>query len=138
MLIKSTLKIVCIALLVNISGTAFAANEIKCPSPEYVKSNFAGTMNTIKRREPKTFAAESDQIIYDYDNKLYWITRTAYVTTAEDYDFNEAHKLAEISINNIAIAKTKYAEGYPGLIACTYLDKNENTLAYLVDASIGT
>ena len=57
--------------------------------------------------------------------------------TQQDYDFNEAHKLAEESINNITKAKTEYAEGYPGLIACSYLDKSQNVIAYLVDGSIG-
>lgn len=134
---KLAIKITCLTAILGCPVSLFAANEIKCPPIEYVKSNFAGTMNTIKRRAPNTFAAESDQIIYDYENKLYWVTRTDYLKTHEDYDFNEAHKLAEISINNIAIAKTEYAEGYPGLIACTYLDNYKNVAAYLVDGSIG-
>jgi hypothetical protein len=128
--LKAVIKSCGLVALLSCSLSVFASNEkIKCPSVNFVKSNYSDILLTVKQeyQEPTKFFVQSNQMlaVEDVESNREW-TVDVFVNTVQAYDFTEAYKNAKSTLANIVKADSVYAENYPDAAACAYSDNNGN------------
>lgn len=122
--LKSIIKTCVTVALLSTSISVFALNEqIKCPSVEFIKSQFTDALNQVTKIESNRFDVAYDDLKFDTDSQRHW-SIDVFVNTTTEADFTEAYKAAKNTIASIARPQKAYLDAHENF--CGYMDKNGN------------